>query len=197
MATSSAGSVTPSDIVDLAGTFLNMQDKRNVDNYVVAKKNSADCWYEPTCKTLETLVADIITKAGGSTAAEHSTVKAKIFGKTLVESTFQEWRATQLPKIYGMQAAAGAYNSTTVQMLGNHAYNAVVIKGAETVMKAITDYAQIRTADINALASYTNATKGSLTVQSVGGANGAGAGTQGDMMGAAIKIGGAIMGFPI
>ena len=196
MATSAA-EVTPKDIVALAGNFLNLQDKRDMDNYVVAKKNSADCWYDPTCKALETLVADIITKTGGSTVVEHSTANAKIFGRTLVESVFQEWRIAQLPKIYGLQASAGAYNSTTVQMLGNHAYNAVVISGANLVTKTITDYAQIRTGDINALAAYTNATKGSLTVQSVGGASGAGAGTSGDMLGAAMKIGGAIMGFPI
>ena len=196
MATSAAD-VTPSDIVGLAGNFLNLQDKRDMDNYVVAKKNSADCWYDPTCKALETLVADIITKTGGSTVVEHSTANAKIQGRTLVESVFQEWRIAQLPRIYGAQAAARAYNSTTVQMLGNHAYNAVVISGANLVTKTITDYAQIRTGDINALAAYTNATKGSLTVQSVGGASGAGAGTSGDMLGAAMKIGGAIMGFPM
>ena len=183
MATSSATTTTPGDIVGLASSLFGAMDARNMDNYALAKKNSADCWYDPTCKTLETLVADIITKAGGSTAVEHSTANAKILGRTLVESTFQEWRATQLPKIYGMQAAAGAYNSTTVQMLGNHAYNAVVIKGAETVMKAITDYAQIRTADINALASYTNATKGSITVSNA--ANG-GAGTAGSELGSLV-----------
>ena len=196
MATSAAD-VTPKDIVKLAGNFLNLQDKRDMDNYVIAKKNSADCWYDPTCLALETLVKDIISKPGGSTAIEHSTANAKILGRTLVESVFQEWRVTQLPKIYGAQAAARAYNSTTVQMLGNHAYNAVVISGANLVTKTITDYAQIRTGDINALAAYTNATKGSLTVQSVGGAGGAGAGTEGDMLGAAMKIGGAIMGFPM
>ena len=196
MATSAAD-VTPKDVVGLVGNFLNLQDKRDMDNYVVAKKNSADCWYDPTCLALETLVKDIISKPGGSTAIEHSTANAKILGRTLVESVFQEWRIAQLPKIYGLQASARAYNSTTVQMLGNHAYNAVVISGANLVTKTITDYAQIRTGDINALAAYTNATKGSLTVQSVGGAGGAGAGTEGDMLGAAMKIGGAIMGFPM
>lgn len=195
MATSAA-EVTPKDIVKLTGNFLNLQDKRDMDNYVIAKKNSADCWYDPTCLALETLVKDIISKPGGSTAIEHSTANAKILGRTLVESVFQEWRVTQLPKIYGAQAAARAYNSTTVQMLGNHAYNAVVISGANLVTKTITDYAQIRTGDINALAAYTNATKGSLTVQSVGGAGGAGAGTAGDVFGAAMKIGGAVLGFP-
>ena len=196
MATSAAD-VTTKDVVGLVGNFLNLQDKRDMDNYVIAKKNSADCWYDPTCLTLETLVTDIIKKSGGSTAVEHSTANAKILGRTLVDSTFQEWRIRELPKIYGLQAQAGAYNSTTAQMLGNHAYNAVVISGANVVLKAIAEYAQIRTGDINALAAYTNATKGSLTVQSVGGAGGAGAGTEGDMLGAAIKIGGAIMGFPM
>ena len=66
MATSAAD-VTPSDIVGLAGNFLNLQDKRDMDNYVVAKKNSADFLYGPTCKALETLVADIITNTCGST----------------------------------------------------------------------------------------------------------------------------------
>ena len=89
-----------------------------------------------------------------------------------------------------MQAAAGAYNSTTVQMLGNHAYNAVVIKGAELVVKTITDYAQIRTADINALASYTNATKGSITVSNA--ANG-GAGTAGNGLGSLVGSVGTIL----
>lgn len=196
MATSAAD-VTTKDIVALAGNFLNLQDKRDMDNYVVAKKNAADCWYDPTCLTLETLVTDIIKKSGGSTAVEHSTANAKILGRTLVDSTFQEWRIRELPKIYGLQAQAGAYNSTTAQMLGNHAYNAVVISGANVVLKAITEYAQIRTGDINALAAYTNATKNSLTVQSVGGAGGAGAGTEGDMLSAAMKVGGAILGFKI
>lgn len=193
MATSSATTVTPGDIVGLASSLFGAADARNMDNYAIAKKNSADCWYEPTCKTLETLIADIITKAGGSTAVEHSTANAKIFGRTLVESTFQEWRATQLPKIYGMQAAAGAYNSTSVQMLGNHAYNAVVIKGAELVVKTITDYAQVRTADINALASYTNATKGSITVS--GASNTAAAsGGSGDILGRGLTLGAKVLG---
>ena len=186
MATS-ATTTTPGDIVELTSILFGAMDSRDMDNYALAKKNSADCWYDPTCKTLETLVADIITKTGGSTAVEHSTANAKIFGKTLVDSVFQEWRVTQLPRIYGMQAAAGAYNSTTVQMLGNHAYNAVVIKGAETVLKTVTDYAQVRTADINALASYTNATKGSIT--GTGASNTAAAGgAGGDVLGTALTI---------
>ena len=196
MATSSATTTTPGDIVGLASSLFGAMDARNMDNYALAKKNSADCWYNPTCKTLETLVADIITKAGGSTAVEHSTANAKILGRTLVESTFQEWRATQLPKIYGMQAAAGAYNSTTVQMLGNHAYNAVVIKGAELVVKTITDYAQIRTADINALASYTNATKGSITVTGASNTAAAGGGG-GDILGIGLTLGAKILGVPL
>ena len=186
MATS-ATAPTPGDIVDLATQLFGAADARDMDNYAIAKKNSADCWYEPTCLTLGTLVTDIIKKAGGSTAVEHSTANAKILGRTLVESTFQEWRATQLPKIYGLQAQAGAYNSTSVQMLGNHAYNAVVIKSAEVVIKAITDYAQIRTGDINALAAYTNATKGSITVTQA--ANTAAAsGGGGDVLGTALTI---------
>ena len=186
MATS-ATTTTPGDIVELTSILFGAMDSRDMDNYALAKKNSADCWYDPTCKTLETLVADIITKTGGSTAVEHSTANAKIFGKTLVDSVFQEWRVTQLPRIYGMQAAAGAYNSTTVQMLGNHAYNAVVIKGAETVLKTVTDYAQVRTADINALASYTNATKGSITVTGASNTAAAG-GAGGDVLGTALTI---------
>ena len=186
MATS-ATTTTPGDIVELTSSLFGAMDSRDMDNYALAKKNSADCWYDPTCKTLETLVADIITKTGGSTAVEHSTANAKIFGKTLVDSVFQEWRVTQLPRIYGMQAAAGAYNSTTVQMLGNHAYNAVVIKGAETVLKTVTDYAQVRTADINALASYTNATKGSITVTGASNTAAAG-GAGGDVLGTALTI---------
>ena len=186
MATSAAD-VTPKDIVALAGNFLNLQDKRDMDNYVVAKKNSADCWYDPTCLALETLVKDIISKPGGSTVVEHSTANAKIQGRTLVESVFQEWRVTQLPKIYGAQAAARAYNSTTVQMLGNHAYNAVVISGANLVTKTITDYAQIRTGDINALAAYTNATKGSITVTGASNTAAAGGGG-GDVLGTALTI---------
>ena len=186
MATS-ATKTTPGDIVELTSSLFGAMDSRDMDNYALAKKNSADCWYDPTCKTLETLVADIITKTGGSTAVEHSTANAKIFGKTLVDSVFQEWRVTQLPRIYGMQAAAGAYNSTTVQMLGNHAYNAVVIKGAETVLKTVTDYAQVRTADINALASYTNATKGSITVTGASNTAAAG-GAGGDVLGTALTI---------
>ena len=186
MATS-ATKTTPGDIVELTSSLFGAMDSRDMDNYALAKKNSADCWYDPTCKTLETLVADIITKTGGSTVVEHSTANAKIFGKTLVDSVFQEWRVTQLPRIYGMQAAAGAYNSTTVQMLGNHAYNAVVIKGAETVLKTVTDYAQVRTADINALASYTNATKGSITVTGASNTAAAG-GAGGDVLGTALTI---------
>ena len=186
MATS-ATTTTPGDIVELTSSLFGAMDSRDMDNYALAKKNSADCWYDPTCKTLETLVADIITKTGGSTVVEHSTANAKIFGKTLVDSVFQEWRVTQLPRIYGMQAAAGAYNSTTVQMLGNHAYNAVVIKGAETVLKTVTDYAQVRTADINALASYTNATKGSITVTGASNTAAAG-GAGGDVLGTALTI---------
>ena len=186
MATS-ATTTTPGDIVELTSSLFGAMDSRDMDNYALAKKNSADCWYDPTCKTLETLVADIITKTGGSTAVEHSTANAKIFGKTLVDSVFQEWRVTQLPRIYGMQAAAGAYNSTTVQMLGNHAYNAVVIKGAETVLKTVTEYAQVRTADINALASYTNATKGSITVTGASNTAAAG-GAGGDVLGTALTI---------
>ena len=186
MATS-ATTTTPGDIVELTSSLFGAMDSRDMDNYALAKKNSADCWYDPTCKTLETLVADIITKTGGSTAVEHSTANAKIFGKTLVDSVFQEWRVTQLPRNYGMQAAAGAYNSTTVQMLGNHAYNAVVIKGAETVLKTVTDYAQVRTADINALASYTNATKGSITVTGASNTAAAG-GAGGDVLGTALTI---------
>ena len=187
MATS-ATAPTPGDIVDLTTQLFGAADARNMDNYAIAKKNSADCWYEPTCITLETLVKDIIKKAGGSTAVEHSTANAKILGRTLVESTFQEWRATQLPKIYGLQAQAGAYNSTSVQMLGNHAYNAVVIKSAEVVLKAITDYAQIRTGDINALASYTNATKNSITVSNAANVAAASGGS-GDILGQAIVLG--------
>lgn len=186
MATS-ATQTTPGDIVELTSSLFGAMDARNMDNYALSKKNSADCWYDPTCKTLETLVADIITKTGGSTAVEHSTANAKIFGKTLVESVFQEWRISQLPKIYGLQASAGAYNSTTVQMLGNHAYNAVVIKGAETVLKTVTEYAQVRTADINALASYTNATKGSITVTGASNTAAAG-GSGGDALGTALTI---------
>lgn len=186
MATS-ATKTTPGDIVELTSSLFGAMDARNMDNYALSKKNSADCWYDPTCKTLETLVADIITKIGGSTAVEHSTANAKIFGKTLVDSVFQEWRVTQLPRIYGMQAAAGAYNSTTVQMLGNHAYNAVVIKGAETVLKTVTEYAQVRTADINALASYTNATKGSITVTGASNTAASGGGG-GDILGTALTI---------
>ena len=186
MATS-ATTTTPGDIVELTSSLFGAMDARDMDNYALSKKNSADCWYDPTCKTLETLVADIITKTGGSTAVEHSTANAKIFGKTLVDSVFQEWRVTQLPRIYGMQAAAGAYNSTTVQMLGNHAYNAVVIKGAETVLKTVTEYAQVRTADINALASYTNATKGSITVTGASNTAAAG-GAGGDVLGTALTI---------
>ena len=186
MATS-ATKTTPGDIVELTSSLFGAMDSRDMDNYALAKKNSADCWYDPTCKTLETLVADIITKTGGSTAVEHSTANAKIFGKTLVESVFQEWRIAQLPKIYGLQASARAYNSTTVQMLGNHAYNAVVIKGAETVLKTVTDYAQVRTADINALASYTNATKGSITVTGASNTAAAG-GAGGDVLGTALTI---------
>ena len=186
MATS-ATTTTPGDIIGLASSLFGAMDSRDMDNYALAKKNSADCWYDPTCKTLETLVADIITKTGGSTAVEHSTANAKIFGKTLVDSVFQEWRVTQLPKIYGLQASARAYNSTTVQMLGNHAYNAVVIKGAETVLKTVTDYAQVRTADINALASYTNATKGSITVTGASNTAAAG-GAGGDVLGTALTI---------
>ena len=186
MATS-ATTTTPGDIVELTSSLFGAMDSRDMDNYALAKKNSADCWYDPTCKTLETLVADIITKTGGSTAVEHSTANAKIFGKTLVESVFQEWRIAQLPKIYGLQASARAYNSTTVQMLGNHAYNAVVIKGAETVLKTVTDYAQVRTADINALASYTNATKGSITVTGASNTAAAG-GAGGDVLGTALTI---------
>ena len=186
MATS-ATQTTPGDIVELTSSLFGAMDARNMDNYALSKKNSADCWYDPTCKTLETLVADIITKTGGSTAVEHSTANAKIFGKTLVESVFQEWRISQLPKIYGLQASAGAYNSTTVQMLGNHAYNAVVIKGAETVLKTVTEYAQVRTADINALASYTNATKGSITVTGASNTAASGGGG-GDILGTALTI---------
>ena len=192
MATSAAD-VTPSDVVGLVGNFLNLQDKRDMDNYVVAKKNSADCWYDPTCLALETLVKDIISKPGGSTVVEHSTANAKIQGRTLVESVFQEWRVTQLPKIYGAQAAAGAYNSTTVQMLGNHAYNAVVISGANLVTKTITDYAQIRTGDINALAAYTNATKGSITVTGASNTAAAGGGG-GDALGTALTIAASFIG---
>ena len=189
MATS-ATAPTPGDIVDLTTQLFGAADARNMDNYAIAKKNSADCWYEPTCITLETLVKDIIKKAGGSTAVEHSTANAKILGRTLVESTFQEWRATQLPKIYGLQAQAGAYNSTSVQMLGNHAYNAVVIKSAEVVLKAITDYAQIRTGDINALASYTNATKNSITVSN---ASNGGAGSAGSELGSLVGSVGSVL----
>ena len=195
MATS-ATAPTPGDIVDLATQLFGAADARNMDNYAIAKKNSADCWYEPTCLTLGTLVTDIIKKAGGSTAVEHSTANAKILGKTLVESTFQEWRATQLPKIYGLQAQAGAYNSTSVQMLGNHAYNAVVIKSAEVVIKAITDYAQIRTGDINALAAYTNATKGSITVTQAANTAAAGGGG-GDILGQAITLGANALGIKL
>ena len=186
----SATSIIPADVEKAVTGFLNIQDKRDMSNYAIAKKNSADCWYEPTCITLETLVIDIIKKAGGSTAVEHSTANAKILGRTLVESTFQEWRATQLPKIYGLQAQAGAYNSTSVQMLGNHAYNAVVIKSAEVVLKAITDYAQIRTGDINALASYTNATKGSITVST---ASNGGAGSAGSELGSLVGSVGSVL----
>ena len=195
MATS-ATTPTPGDVVGLAAQLFGAADARNMDNYAIAKKNSADCWYEPTCITLETLVKDIIKKAGGSTAVEHSTANAKILGRTLVESTFQEWRATQLPKIYGLQAQAGAYNSTSVQMLGNHAYNAVVIKSAEVVLKAITDYAQIRTGDINALASYTNATKNSITVSNAANVAAASGGS-GDILGQAITLGANVLGIKL
>ena len=195
MATSSATSVTPGDAIDLVSKPFGASDARNMDNYAIAKKNSADCWYDPTCKTLETLVADIITKPGGSTAVEHSTANAKIFGRALVESIFQEWRATQLPKIYGLQAQARAYNSTTVQLLGNHAYNAMVIKSSEAVLKTITDYAQIRTGDINSLSNYTTATKNSITVTSSANTAAAGGGS-GDILGQALTLGAKAMGFP-
>lgn len=159
---------TPDQVLKSVGNLVDLFDGKDTSNRVQGKPNSHDCWYKPSCDTLAESVAALITKTGGSTYVEHTTEKAKQFSKTLTTAVFEEFRATDLPKLYGIPATANAYNHTSAQLMANHAYDNLVIKAAGLTLEAMVKYGTIRGSDAQALANLFAATKGSYTVQSTG-----------------------------
>ena len=156
---------TPDQALKSLGGVLDLFNAQDTSKQVQGKPNSHECWYKPSCDTLAESVSSLITKTGGSTYVEHSTEKAKQFAKTLTTAVFDEFRATDMAKLYGVQASANAYNSTSAQLLANHAFNNLVIKAAGLNLEAIVKYGTVRGSDAQALANLFAATKGSYTVQ--------------------------------
>lgn len=71
----------------------------------------------------------------------------------VVSNIFKQFKETTLPNILGVQGAAGAYNSTSAQLLADNAYGQAVAQSSDTVLKAIADYAGIETSKQNAFMS--------------------------------------------
>lgn len=84
--------------------------------------------------------------------------------------------AAVMPSIAGTQINAGAYNTTTKELLRNDATAQVQAKLMETQLNAIKDYAAIEQGDINA---FSNATKANTTISSSGSSKGGGSGLLG------------------
>ena len=172
---------TPDKALKALGGVLDLFNGQDTSKQVQGKPNSHECWYKPSCDTLAESVASLITKTGGSTYVEHSTEKAKQFAKTLTTAVFEEFRATDMVQLYGRQAQANAYNSTSAQLMANHAFDNLVIKAAGLHLDAIVKYGTVRGSDAQALANLFAATKGSYTVQTTAPAGGSASSGLGDV----------------
>lgn len=60
-----------------------------------------------------------------------------------IANLFRTYQNTVLPKIYGASSKAGAYNSTSQQLLANDAFAATTAQGAALQQQAISDYAKL------------------------------------------------------
>jgi hypothetical protein len=143
--------------------------------YIYREKNSDECWYPPTCQALTTLTPILVT-----TPTEYNKTLGISDARDLVDSTFRDYRETDLPQIYQAMNGSGGYNSTTAQLLANDAYARASAKAAKDTLDNVSKYANIRQGDIQALSQLYSATRGSYTVNSIGGS---GAGSMGGILG--------------
>lgn len=81
-----------------------------------------------------------------------------------------------MPSIAGSQINAGAYNTTTKDLLRNDAASRITAQLANTQLQAIKDYAGIEQGDINA---FSGATKANTSITSSGSSKGGGSGLLG------------------
>lgn len=81
-----------------------------------------------------------------------------------------------MPSISGVQTQAGAYNTTTKDLLKNDATSRITAQLANTQLQAIKDYAAIEQGDVNA---FSGATKANTTVSTSGSSKGGGSGLLG------------------
>lgn len=81
-----------------------------------------------------------------------------------------------MPSIAGTQINAGAYNTTSKELLRNDASARIAGQLANTQLSAIKDYAAIEQGDVNA---FSNATKANTSISSSGSSKGGGSGLLG------------------
>lgn len=90
-------------------------------------------------------------------SAEFSKSTAMSDSDSLMAAIFEEYRESDLPKIYSRDCQAGVYNSTASQLLANDAYSRKVADAAKVRLDTVRNYADIETGRSSPLAAAISA----------------------------------------
>lgn len=102
---------------------------------------------------------------GRATGDEFSKSAAFRDSDAILAQIFNDFKQGALPQIYQQQAASGAYNSTSAQMLANDAFAKTVAQGQAAKLKAAVDYGQVQNQQGQVAAQAANVAKGVNPVQ--------------------------------
>lgn len=78
---------------------------------------------------------------GGGTQFSANQARQDVQGS--IENLYRTYSESVLPQIFSTQAGAGAYNSSTAQLLANDAFARTTAEAGALELQAITDYAQL------------------------------------------------------
>ena len=152
---SSAASNWITALIPMIAYFL----AKSPEDYTYAVRNSEDCWYPPTCAVMTNLIPRLTNKD-----QEYDKTNAIADANNAVNTLFQQFKDDTLVQVYQPMCIANGYNSTTMQLLVDHAYAKTVSEGAKLQLDNIQRYSGIRVGDLSVMAQLIGAIRNSLTV---------------------------------